>query len=158
MTISELKEYIYKESKIEYILQEIGCKHIVYHPNKSYYSCSNYNGDNQNAVNVRNNTYLGVTNYTRTKEFDDNSDLITLVQYNKQLSFIEALKYLHKILDLPFEFKKSAKRPKKCNPLDVFTRHLRYNKRVVNVDDIKVLEDELLDSFVPMLHIDFFKD
>ena len=159
MTISELKEYIYKESKIEYILQEIGCKHIVYHPNKSYYSCSNYNGDNQNAVNVRNNTYLGVTNYTRTKEFDDNSDLITLVQYNKQLSFIETLRYLHKILDLPFEFKKNVVKPKrKANPLDVFTKHLRCNKRVVNVDDIKVLEDSLMNDYVPMLFIDWLRE
>ena len=159
MTISELKEYIYKENKIEYILQEIGCKHIVYHPNKCYYSCSNYNGDNQNAVNVRNNTYLGVVNYTRTKEFDDNSDLITLVQYNKQLSFIEALKYLHKILEIPFEFKKSVEKPKKkVNPLDVFTKHLRCNKRVVNVDDIKFLEDSLMNDFVPLLHIDFLRE
>ena len=69
MTISELKEYIWKNQKIEYILNEIGCKYIQYHPNKEYYSCSNFNGDNQGAINVRNNEYLGVTNWTREKEF-----------------------------------------------------------------------------------------
>ena len=78
MTISELKEYIYNERKIEYVLEEIGCHNIVYHPNKDFYSCGNYNGDNKGAINVRNNEYLGVINYTRTKEFGENSDIITI--------------------------------------------------------------------------------
>ena len=158
MTISELKEYIYKEGKIEYILKEIGCHNIVYHPNKEYYSCSNFNGDNPSAINVRNNEYLGVINYTRTKEFGDNSDIITLVQYNKSMSFIEAIKYLHKILDLPFEFKKEDKTKKKKDYLDIFKRQCRSNRRAINVEDIHILEDKLLDDFVPMLHIDWFRE
>ena len=87
-TIS-LKNYIFENNKVEYILNEIGCKYIQYHPNKEFYSCSNYNGDNQGAINVRNNEYLGVINWTREKEFGGNSDIITLVQYNKNMSFIE---------------------------------------------------------------------
>ena len=110
MTISELKEYIYKEGKIEYVLEEIGCHNIAYHPNKDFYSCGNYNGDNKGAINVRNNEYLGVINWTREKEFGDNSDIITLVQYNKNMSLVEAIKYLHKILDIPFEFKKKEEK------------------------------------------------
>lgn len=158
MTISELKEYIYNERKIEYVLEEIGCHNITYHPNKDFYSCGNYNGDNKGAINVRNNEYLGVTNWTREKEFGDNSDIITLVQYNKNFSFIEALKYLHKILDIPFEFKKKEDKQKKVNPLDIFTRQLRSSRRTINVDDIHVLDDKLLDDFVPMLHIDWYKE
>lgn len=159
MTISELKEYIYNERKIEYVLEEIGCHNIAYHPNKDFYSCGNYNGDNKGAINVRNNEYLGVTNWTREKEFGDNSDIITLVQYNKKLSFIEAIKYLHKILDLPFEFKRKEDKPqKKFDPLSVFKRVLRSSRRVVNVDDIHVLDNKLLDDFVPMLHIDWYRE
>jgi DNA primase len=159
MTISELKEYIYNERKIEYVLEEIGCHSIVYHPNKEFYSCGNYNGDNKGAINVRNNEYLGVVNYTRTKEFGDNSDIITLVQYNKNLSLIEAIKYLHKILDLPFEFKKKEDKPqKKFDPLSIFKKVLKYSRRAINVDDIHVLDDKLLDDFVPMLHIDWFRE
>lgn len=159
MTISELKEYIYNERKIEYVLEEIGCHNIVYHPIKEYYSCSNFNGDNPSAINVKNNEYLGVINYTRTKEFGDNSDIITLVQYNMSFSFIEAIKYLHKILELPFEFKrKEEKQKKKFDPLNVFKRVVRSNRRAVNVDDIHVLDDKLLDDFVPMLHIDWFHE
>jgi DNA primase len=158
MTISELKQYIYENKKIEYVLEEIGCHNIVYYPNKDFYACGNYNGDNKSAINVRNNEYLGVTNWTREKEFGDNSDIITLVQYNKSLSFVEAIKYLHKILDLPFEFKRKEDKPKKIDPLSIFKKVLRYGRRIINVDDIKVLEDKLLDDFVPMLHIDWFHE
>jgi DNA primase len=158
MTISELKQYIYENNKIRYVLEEIGCHNIVYHSNKEYYSCSNFNGDNPSAINVKNNEYLGVINYTRTKEFGDNSDIITLVQYNKSMPFVEAIKYLHKILDLPFEFKRKEDKPKKIDPLSVFKRVLRGTRRAVDVDDIKVLEDKLLDDFVPMLHIDWFRE
>lgn len=158
MTISELKEYIYKEGKIEYVLEEIGCHSIAYHSNKEFYSCGNYNGDNKGAINVKNNEYLGVTNWTREKEFGDNSDIITLVQYNKSMSFVDAIKYLHKILDLTFEFKrKEDKVKKKVDYLNIFKRQLRNKKGVVNVDDIHVLDDKLLDDFVPMLHIDWVK-
>ena len=158
MTISELKEYIYNERKIEYVLEKIGCHNIVYHPNKDFYSCGNYNGDNKGAINVKNNEYLGVTNWTREKEFGDNSDIITLVQYNKNMSFIEALKYLHNILNLSFEFKKKEDKPKKVDHLNIFKRQLRSNRRTINVDDIHVLDDKLLDDFVPMLHIDWFRE
>ena len=158
MTISELKEYIYNERKIEYILNEIGCHSIVYHPNKEFYSCGNYNGDNKGAINIKNNEYLNVINWTREKEFGDSSDIITLVQYNKSMSFIEAIKYMHQILDLPFEFKKKEEKPKKkIDPLNIFKRTLRRNGRVVNVDDIHVLDDKLLDDYIPLLHIDWLK-
>lgn len=158
MTINELKEYIYENNKIEYILEEIGCHSITYHPTKNFFSCGNHNGDNKGAINVRNNEYLNVVNWTREKEFGDNSDIITLVQYNKSMSFIEAVKYLHKILGLPFEFKKKEEKPqKKYDPLSVFKKVLRCNRRVVNVDDIKVLEDKLIQDFVPMLHISWLK-
>ena len=158
MTINELKEYIYNEHKIEYILEEIGCHNIAYHPNRDFFSCSNYNGDNKAAINVKNNEYLNVINWTREKEFGDNSDIITLVQYNKSMSFIEAVKYLHKILELPFEFKRKEEKPeKKFDPLSVFKKVLRCNRKIVNVADIQILEDKLLNDFVPMLHISWLK-
>ena len=59
---------------------------------------------------------------------------------------------------MPFEFKKKEeKSEKKFDPLLVFKKVLRCNRRVVNVDDIKVLEDKLIQDFVPMLHISWLK-
>ena len=159
MTIIELKEYIYKENKIPYILEQLGCYNIKFNEQKDYFSACQPDGDNPMGVNIRNNEYLNYRSFSRGVDYEDNQDLISLVENIKKLSFIDSIKYLHKILDLPFEFKKRVEKPKKkCNPLDVFTRQLRSNKRVVNVDDIKVLEDKLLNDYVPMLHIDWLRN
>lgn len=160
MTISELKKYIFENEKTEYILNEINCHNIKYHPSRNYYSCSNYNGNNPTAINVKNNEYLNVINWTRTEEFKEGSDIVTLVQYNKSMSFVEALKFLHKILDLPFEFKKQKSKKKKDeeeNPLWVFEKH-KGNRRIVNVDDIRALEGRVLNDYAPLLHIDWYKE
>lgn len=158
MTIGELKEYIWKNQKVEYILKEIGCHSITYHAKKEFYSCGNHNGDNKGAINVKNNEYLGVINWTRSMEFGDNSDIITLVQYNKGMSLIEAIKYLHKILGLEYTFKKIEKPKKKFDPLDIFKRVIKSNRRAINVDDIHILDDKLLNDYVPMLHIDWLRE
>lgn len=159
MTINELKEYIYEQNKIEYILEQLGCHEIKYNGQKEYWSAAQPDGDNPMGVNIRNNKYLDYRSFSRGIDYEDGKDLISLVETVKKLSFIEAIKYLHKILDLPFEFKRQEEKPKKkFDPLSVFKNVLRNNRRVVNVDDIKVLEDKLLDDFVPMLHIDWFHE
>ena len=159
MTINELKEYIYNEQKIEYVLEQIGCHNIHYNSQNEYWSAAQPDGDNPQGVNIRNNEYLNYRSFSRGIDYEDNKDLISLVEATKKLSFIEAVKYLHKILDLPFEFKKKEERPKKkFDPLNIFKRTLRSGRRAVNVDDIHVLDDKLLDDFVPMLHIDWFHE
>ena len=159
MTISELKEYIYNERKIEYVLEQIGCHNIHYNSQKEYWSAAQPDGDNPQGVNIRNNEYLNYRSFSRGIDYEDNKDLISLVEATKKLSFIEAIKYLHKNLDLPFEFKRKEEKPqKKFDPLSVFKKVLRSSRGTVNVDDIHVLDDKLLDDFVPMLHIDWFRE
>ena len=162
MTVIELKEWIYSNGKIEFILNEIGCGHIVYHPSKEYYSCSNCNGDNKGAVNVKNNKYLSCVNYTREKEFDNNSDLLTLVQYNKRISdskfsFFDTVKYLHKILGLPLTFKKQEEKKEVVDPLYIFKK-VKVKRKRQNVLDFHVLNENELQDFVPHIHIDFFRE
>lgn len=162
MTVLELKKYIFHEGKIEFILNEIGCGHIVYHPTKEYYSCSNCNGDNKTAINISNNEYLNCRNYTREKEFDENSDLLTLVQYNKSLnnknfSFFDTVKYLHKLLGLPLTFKKQEEKKEIVDPLYIFKKVKAKRKRQ-NVLDFQVLDESELQDFVPYVHIDFFRE
>lgn len=159
MTINELKEYIYNENKIEYILKQLGCHEVKYNEQKEYWSAAQPDGDNPMGINIRNNKYLDYRSFSRGIDYEDGKDLISLVEATKKLSFIEAIKYLHKILDLPFEFKKKEEKPKKkFDPLSVFKKVLRNNRRVVNVDDIHVLDDKLLDDYVPMLHIDWVRE
>lgn len=162
MTVLELKKYIFQEGKIEFILNEIGCGHIVYHPTKEYYSCSNCNGDNKAAINIKNNEYLNCKNYTREKEFDENADLLTLVQYNKSInnknfSFFDTVKYLHKLLGLPLTFKKQEEKKEVVDPLYIFKKVKSKRKRQ-NVLDIQVIDESELQDFIPHVHIDFFRE
>lgn len=161
MTTIELKKYIYENNKIEYILSEIGCGNIKHHADKDYYSCSNYNGDNISAINIKNNEYINVINWTRQQEFGEGSDIITLVQYNKQCSFVEAVKYLHSLLGLEYKYQKNTQKLKEKNeeddPLYVFKK-IKCAKKRVNVADIEVLDEDILDEYVPLLHIDWYKE
>ena len=159
MTINELKEYIYNENKIEYILEQLGCHEIKYNNQKEYWSAAQPDGDNPQGVNIRNNQYLNYRSFSRGIDFEDGQDLISLVETIKKLSFIESVKYIHKVLELPFEFKKREEKPqKKYDPLSVFKKVLRCNRRVVNVEDIHTLDNKLLDDYIPMLHIDWVRE
>ena len=156
-TIS-LKEYIFENEKIEFVLEKIGCHHIKFHPNKDFWSCGNFNGDNINAINVKNNKYLNVVNWTREKDFDDTSDIITLVQYNKNCSFIEAIKYLHGILDLEYKWERTHKKTKEKNdPLYIFKKWDN-KQRLVDVNDINILDEDLLNDYIPLLHISWLRE
>lgn len=159
MTISELKEYIYNENKIEYILEQLGCHEIKYNEQRQVWSAAHPDGDNPQGINIRNNEHLNYRSFSRVVDYEDGKDLISLVEITNKLSFVESLKYLHRILDLPFEFKKKEeKHKKKFDPLNVFKKVLRNNRRVINVDDIHALDDKLLDDYVPMLHIDWVRE
>lgn len=159
MTISELKEYIYNKNKIEYILEQLGCHEIKRNDQKGYISAAHKDGDNPMGVCIRNNEYLDYRSFSRGIDYEDGQDLISLVETTKKVSFIEAVKYIHKVLNLPFEFKRQEEKPqKKYDPLEIFRKTLKCNRRVVNVDDIKILEDKLIDDYVPMLHIDWVKE
>lgn len=159
MTIGELKEYIYKENKIEYILEKLGCREIKYNEHRETFSSTQPDGDNPQGVNIRNNEYLNYRSFSRGINYEDNQDLISLVQTAKKISFVDSVRFLHKILGLSFEFKKQKeKHKKKYNPLEVFTKVLRSNRRIVNADDIKFLEDKLIQDYIPILHIDWYRE
>lgn len=157
MNTIALKNYIFENEKIEFVLSSIKCGNITYHSTSNIYTCSNYNGDNKTAVNVKNNKYINVKNWTRP-EFKDSSDIVDLVQYNLNCSFIDAVKYLHKILGISYTgYKKEEKI--KCNksPLEVFTKHLSCNK-LIDIDSIPTIDDNTLDEYIPILHIDWIKE
>lgn len=159
MNVADLKKYIYENNKVEYVLEQIGNHHIKFHPIKGYFTAGNYNGDNQNSITIKNNEWLDVVNYTREKEFGEGSDIITLVQYNKQCDFVTALKYLHDILGLEYKFERKSE--KKENIIDctlnVFTRHLN-KKRIVDVSELEILDEEILDDYAPLLHESWFQE
>ena len=156
MDTASLKEFIFKNNKVEFVLEQIKCGNIKYHSTKNFYSASNYNGDNPSAINVYNDKYLFIHNWTRENEFDDMSDIISLVQYNRQCSFVNAIKYLHKILGLEFSpYHKNAETKK--DPLAIFKNAVG-RKKIVDVGEIQTIAEEAINDFVPMLYIDWLRE
>ena len=158
MDAASLKEYIFNNNKVEFVLDKIGCKSIKYHSSKNFYSSTNYNGDNSTAVNVYNNKYLLVHNWTRESEFGDMADIISLTKYNKKCSFVSAIKYLHKILGLKFtQYEKKEKKDGEEDPLAVF-KNAMSTSRCINVANIQAIREEAINDYVPLLYIDWLRE
>lgn len=104
MDIKKIKRFIYDNDKVEFVLEQIGCKNIKKHDN--YYSCGNFNGDNPNAIcQYFDSEYLNCINYTRDISYNNSNyqtSLIDLVCYNKEFNLFEAVKYLCDILNLDY--------------------------------------------------------
>ena len=102
MDIELLKEHILENNFIPTILEALGCHHIR---NKDgYIQCVNPDGDNTTAVCVYENTNLTTVNYTRdiTNGKNFSTDLISLVEFYKQLSFPYAVKWICDVLDIDY--------------------------------------------------------
>lgn len=165
MDTTSLKEYIFNNNKVEFVLEKIGCKSIKYHSSKNFYSAANYNGDNTGAVNVYNTKHLLIHNWTRENEFDDVSDIISLTQYNKKCSFVDAVKYLHNILDLkltPYNKQDDEDKKKKENEIvnsaNIFAISVNKHKAIVDVSEIQTISEEAINDYVPLLYIDWLRE
>lgn len=158
MDTTSLKEYIFNNNKVEFVLDKIGCKSIKYHSSKNFYSATNYNGDNTGAVNVYNTKYLLIHNWTRESEFNDVSDIISLVQYNKKCSFVDAVKYLHNILGLELTPYKKEEKKEKLDPLAIFKNVISRHRAIVDVAEIQAIKEEAINDYVPLLYIDWLRE
>lgn len=113
MKSSDLKEYIIEQNCIDTILEDLGCGNIVLHG--GYYTCSNPDGNNKNAVTVYVDS-LTVVNYTRNiAKNKQATDLFDLIAFYKDCSFPEALKYVHALLGLDYY----AEKEEPCESLQI---------------------------------------
>ena len=159
MTVSELKRYIYEEKKIEYVLGKIGCHNIKLNKQRETYSACQPDGDNPQGVNIRNNEYLNYRSFSRGVDYEDGRDLISLIEEIKNITFCEAIKYLHSILDLELKWERKEEKKQKVGVLNLFEKIRNKNKYgLVNVDDIHTLDDKLIDDYIPLLHIDWVRE
>lgn len=157
MTIIELKEYIFNNKKIEYILEKLNCHSINFHSNNNYYSAAFPDGDNTQGITITNNSYLGFHSYSRSQLNNDIKDIIDLVKYITGKNFIDSVKYIHELLNINYIFqKKQQSKIEKIDPLNIFKKHLKAKR--VDVSDIQTLDEDLLNDFVPLLHIDWYRE
>lgn len=161
MTISELKEYIFKNNKIEYVLEKLNCHNIKYHEKHDYFSACFPDGDNPQGVNIRNNEYLNYRSFSRSVEYDDGKDIVDLIEYITKNNFADSVKYLHNILGLEYKWKRNLQKQKENNekddPLYIFKKIKRAKKKV-NVEEIHALDEEILNDYVPLLYIGWFRE
>ena len=155
MLITELKEYIYNNEKIEFILEELNCGKITYHENKEYYSACHCDGDNPMGIVISNNKYLNYISYSRNVNYEDNKDLISLIEDTKRISFKEAIIYLHNILGLEYVYT-----PYKKNNTSTYDTPSNFFKRYItppryNVAELEELDEEILNDYVPLLYKDW---
>ncbi len=155
--IHELKRYITNNDKIEYILNDLGCHSVKFHPSKNYYTSANPDGDNKAAVCVINDQHLSCRNYTRY--IGDNADIFTLIQFYKKIDFKEAFRYAHKVLGLKFSVtdSKPVQDKPKQDPLDIFKKVIN-RKTKINVFEYDVLSENAFNDFVPYIHSSWFKE
>lgn len=159
MTSQDLKEYIVKNEKIPFILEELGCKFIEFHPDKNYYTATQPDGDNKFGVVICNNNYLNYFSYSRNIHLEQEHDLFYFVQQYKKFTFADTMKYIHKLLGLEYTFnkKKPLVEEKKLNPLAIF-ENVKRKRKTVNVLDFKPLNENILEDYEPIIHIDLFRE
>lgn len=158
MDIQSLKKYICENNKIEHVLSSLGCHKIRHNLNREYYSAAHKDGDNPAGVIIYENKYLNYISYSRNVTFDDCKDIINLIQDTNKVDFVTALKWLHKVLGLEFTpYKKQEKKKEKETPSTRFRRKKEHMKKV-NVAEIHEIDEEAINDYIPMLHIDWFHE
>ena len=161
MTALELKQFIYDNNKIEYILEDLGCTKIVFHPNKDFYSsCQpDQNADNPMGVIIKNCNNLNYYSYSRNIHIEEGKDIFNLIQDTKKINFADAIKYTHKLLNLKYEYTSNKKEEKSQFDLNaIFKKAASKKRRICNVEDIKYLDEDVLDDFFSGIHIDLFRE
>lgn len=158
MDISELKEYIYENEKIELILEELGCHEIKSRKENTYFSCAFPNGDNKKALLVYNNEYLNIESYTRKIEnpYGVKSSLIDVVCFIKDLYISKAIKWICDVLGLDYY----------SNPEEELPLSLQWTKMIYDMKDrdeitddeyLKPINPKILTYYKPYVN-DVFKD
>lgn len=161
MISQDLKEHIYNEQKIDFILESIGCHHIKFHPENETWTAAHPDGDNTSGVVIKNCKGLNYYSYSRGVHIEDGKDLFSLVQETKKITFAETMKYIHGLLGLKYTFKKEELKSDKSkyDPLAIFKKAASKKRyRDVSECTFEILDESVLTDLVPMIHIDLFKD
>ena len=146
MKSSDLKEYIIDNNCIDTILEDLGCDYIVKH--SGYYTCSNPDGNNRNAITVYENENLTVLNYTRNITKNKRSaDIFDLIAFYKDCSFPEALRYAHNLLGLDYY----SEREELCESLQILRmlKEMRSGGDTDNDEPVNLIPEEILSYYLP---------
>lgn len=155
MLADELLKYIYENDKVINILESIGCHHITSHSPKEF-RCGLPNHTNRTMVAIKKSDSLKTTIYSVEETLRGN--LFTLVMFIKKITFVEAIKYLHKELNLQYTGYNSKDYIKKESPLDIFLKVKPKKSIKIDVQDLQFIDDEFISDYTPNLYISWLKE
>lgn len=154
MTAIELIQYIIDQNLIQKILDDLDC-----HGFKEYsteYRCGLPRHKSKTSVAIKKDT-LKVKIFQSGGEII-RGDIITLVMHIKNISFVEANKYLHKLFGLKYQYKKTKnKQEDKIDPLEIFKK-VKRKRKSVNINDIEVYDNTIIEEYTPLPHINWIRE
>ena len=157
MEAKDIKEYIYKNNKIENILEELGMHHIKWHNGDEYVTCGMPDGDNPSSTTIYNDSFLGVIAYTRDiKDAYGISDIISLVTFVKQCFFTESISWLCELCGLDY-YGEAPVVDKSINFREILNGFINMKKNVVE-DKLKPINENILKSYLDWNNTEFLKD
>jgi DNA primase len=154
MDAADLKEYIVKNDKIEYILESLNCHKINVNPKDI--RCALPNHKNSSSVSVNKKT-LSVTAYD--DEINFNGDIFTLVMELKDFKFCDSVKYLHNVLNLEYKFDKNAiqQKEEKQDLTSIFVKAKKLSHSAPVSADMETLNIES-EEYLFLPHIDWIRE
>lgn len=144
-----IKQYIYENKKIEFILESMGCSNICYTASKGYWSCTNPGGDNVGAVNIFNIPYLRMKNWSKNYE----NDIYTFIMKSMGISFEQAVVYLCELLGLEDDGVVLNKAYRDYSASIEASLEDKDEEQATTG-----LDETVLQRFEPLLHIDWYKE
>jgi hypothetical protein len=151
----ELKEYIFTNDKIEYILDDLGC-HGISRSQKEI-RCGLPNHRNKTAISIKLTESLKTSIYNADTNIVK-GDIITLTMQIKEMTFVQALKYIHSILNIPYTPKAKVEEVKTQSPLDIFKKAKGKNKVKYDINDVAHYTDDVLIEFMPNLTLNWLRE
>lgn len=157
MEARTIKEYIYDNNKIEYVLEELGMHHIKWHNGGEYITCGMPDGDNPNSTTVYNDSFLGVVAYTRDiKDAYGISDIISLVTFVRQCFFTESINWLCEMFGLDY-YAEEQIIDSSLLFIRAFEKQTKSQKSE-NLAVLKPISEDVLKSYLNWNNTEFLKD
>jgi len=156
MTAIEIIEYIINNDLTNKIIDDLGCHDFKVYSTE--YRCGMPKSTNKTNIAIKKDTL-------KTKIFQSDSKIIrgniyTLIMTIKDISFVDANKYLHKLFGIKYDYNKSKKRSKednKIDPLEIFKK-VKRRRNKVNINDIEIYDSTIIEEYEPVLYIDWMKE
>lgn len=155
MTAIELIEYIKENNLIKKVVNDLSC-----HDLKEYsteYRCGMPGRKSKTSIVIKKETLK--TKIYQSEGETIRGNFITLVMTIKDISFVEANKYLHKLFALKYQYnnKKQKNEINKKDPLEIFKK-VKRRRNKVDINDIEIYDSTIIEEYEPVLYIDWLKE